>query len=84
MSGYLSEADELQCFAFFHFYPKQDCKMKQFCIHPLTPKICLLILSSCCYTFPCTFVSLKGRTDSDGKLFEQRKHTDDKQLANGP
>ena len=30
--------------------------MKQLCLHSLTPKICLLILSSSCYTFPCTFV----------------------------
>ena len=30
--------------------------MKQLCLHSLTPKICLLILPSSCYTFPCTFV----------------------------
>ena len=53
--------------------------MKQFCLCPLTPKICLLILSSNCYTFPCTFVSLKGRMDTNRKLFEWQKCTDDKQ-----
>ena len=53
--------------------------MKQFCLCPLTPKICLLILSSNCYTFPCTFVSLKGRMDTNRKLFEQQKCTDDEQ-----
>ena len=43
------------CLVFF-FNLKQGCKMKQLCLHSLTTKICLLILSSSCYTFPCTFV----------------------------
>ena len=69
-----SEADKLQCFAFFFLILKKGCKMEQFCIHPLTPKICLLIIPSSCCTFPCTVVIMKGRTDSNRKLLNGKLH----------